>query len=316
MSQPDGNIRRVQPFFAEPITEEPFLMKKKVRKAVFPVGGLGTRFLPATKAMPKEMLTLVDKPLIQYAVEEAAAAGIEEFILVTSRSKSAMEDHFDYPYELARTLEERGKKAELVALEEMLPAAGRVVYTRQQKPLGLGHAVWCARDLVGDEPFAVLLADDVILGAKPCLQQMVEAHESTQGNIVAVMEVPREHTKRYGVLDIAKDEGKLVSVKGLVEKPEPRDAPSTLTIIGRYILQPEIWTHLDRHEKGAGGEIQLTDAMAKLIGAKPFHGLRFEGTRYDCGDKIGWLEANIAYAVARPELAPAMKDILRRYSPR
>jgi UTP--glucose-1-phosphate uridylyltransferase len=291
-------------------------MKKKVRKAVFPVGGLGTRFLPATKAMPKEMLTLVDKPLIQYAVEEAAAAGIEEFILVTSRAKSAMEDHFDYPYELARTLEERGKKAALAALDEMLPAAGRVVYTRQQKPLGLGHAVWCARDLVGDEPFAVLLADDVVLGGKPCLQQMVEAHEATQGNIVAVMEVPREHTKRYGVLDIAKDEGKLVAVKGLVEKPEPKDAPSTLTIIGRYILQPEIWAHLNRHEKGAGGEIQLTDAMAKLIGGKPFHGLRFEGTRYDCGDRLGWLEANIAYALARPELAPAMKEILRRHSVR
>jgi UTP--glucose-1-phosphate uridylyltransferase len=291
-------------------------MKKKVRKAVFPVGGLGTRFLPATKAMPKEMLTLVDKPLIQYAVEEAAAAGIEEFILVTSRAKSAMEDHFDYPYELAKTLEERGKNAELEALEKMLPAAGKVVYTRQQKPLGLGHAVWCARDLIGDEPFAVLLPDDVILGQKPCLRQMVEAHDETQGNIVAVMEVPREHTKRYGVLDIAKDEGKLVSVKGLVEKPDPSVAPSTLTIIGRYILQPEIWTHLDRHEKGAGGEIQLTDAMAKLIGGKPFHGLRFEGTRYDCGDKIGWLEANVAYALARPELAPAMKDILKRYSAR
>jgi UTP--glucose-1-phosphate uridylyltransferase len=198
----------------------------------------------------------------------------------------------------------------------MLPAAGRVVYTRQQKPLGLGHAVWCARDLVGDEPFAVLLPDDVVLGGKPCLQQMVEAHDATQGNIVAVMEVPREHTKRYGVLDIAKDEGKLVSVKGLVEKPEPKDAPSTLTIIGRYILQPEIWAHLDRHEKGAGGEIQLTDAMAKLIGGKPFHGLRFEGTRYDCGDRIGWLEANLAYALARPDLAPAMKDILRRHASR
>jgi UTP--glucose-1-phosphate uridylyltransferase len=291
-------------------------MKKRVRKAVFPVGGLGTRFLPATKAMPKEMLTLVDKPLIQYAVEEAAAAGIEQFILVSSRAKTAMEDHFDYPYELAKTLEERGKKAELGLLDKMLPAAGKVVYTRQQKPLGLGHAVWCARDLIGDEPFAVLLPDDVILGQKPCLQQMVEAHEETQGNIVAVMEVPREHTKRYGVLDIAKDEGKLVSVKGLVEKPDPSVAPSTLTIIGRYILQPEIWAHLDRHETGAGGEIQLTDAMAKLIGGKPFHGLRFEGTRYDCGDKIGWLEANVAYALARPELGSAMKDILKRYSAR
>jgi UTP--glucose-1-phosphate uridylyltransferase len=291
-------------------------MKKKIRKAVFPVGGLGTRFLPATKAMPKEMLTLVDKPLIQYAVEEAAAAGIEEFILVTSRAKSSMEDHFDYPYELAKTLEERGKTAELALLEKMLPAAGSVVYTRQQKPLGLGHAVWCARHLVGDEPFAVLLPDDVILGDTPCLSQMVEAHEATGGNVVAVMEVPREHTKRYGVLDVASDDGKLVSVKGLVEKPDPQDAPSTLTIIGRYILLPEIWGHLDRHEKGAGGEIQLTDAMAKMIGGKPFHGLRFEGTRYDCGDKLGWLEANIAFAMARPDLADAMKDILQRFSSR
>ena len=290
-------------------------MKKKVRKAVFPVGGLGTRFLPATKAMPKEMLTLVDKPLIQYAVEEAAAAGIEEFILVSSRSKTAMEDHFDFPYELARTLEERGKKAELEALEKMLPAPGKVVYTRQQKPLGLGHAVWCARHMVGDEPFAVLLADDVVLGGpKPCLAQMVDAYAQTGGNVVAVMEVPREHTKRYGVLDVAKDDGRLVSVKGLVEKPDPKVAPSTLTIIGRYILMPEIWQHLDRHEKGAGGEIQLTDAMAKLIGEKPFHGIRFEGTRYDCGDKLGWLEANIAYALDRPDMRSAVTDILRKYS--
>ena len=290
-------------------------MKKKVRKAVFPVGGLGTRFLPATKAMPKEMLTLVDKPLIQYAVEEAAVAGIEEFILVSSRSKTAMEDHFDFPYELARTLEERGKKAELEALEKMLPAPGKVVYTRQQKPLGLGHAVWCARHMIGDEPFAVLLADDVVLGGpKPCLAQMVDAYGQTGGNVVAVMEVPREHTKRYGVLDIQKDEGRLVSVKGLVEKPDPKVAPSTLTIIGRYILMPEIWEHLDRHEKGAGGEFQLTDAMAKLIGQKPFHGIRFEGTRYDCGDKLGWLEANIAYALDRPDMKSAVTDILRKYS--
>ncbi len=290
-------------------------MKKKVRKAVFPVGGLGTRFLPATKAMPKEMLTLVDKPLVQYAVEEAAAAGIEEFILVSSRSKTAMEDHFDFPYELARTLEERGKKTELEALEKMLPAPGKVVYTRQQKPLGLGHAVWCARHMVGDEPFAVLLADDVVLGGpKPCLAQMVDAYAQTGGNVVAVMEVPREDTKRYGVLDIAKDEGRLVSVKGLVEKPDPKVAPSTLTIIGRYILMPEIWQHLDRHEKGAGGEIQLTDAMARLIGQLPFHGIRFEGTRYDCGDKLGWLEANIARALDRPEMRSAVTDILRKYS--
>jgi UTP--glucose-1-phosphate uridylyltransferase len=289
-------------------------MKKRVRKAVFPVGGLGTRFLPATKAMPKEMLTVVDKPLIQYAVEEAAAAGIEEFILVSSRAKSSMEDHFDFPFELAATLEERGKKAELQALEAMLPKAGQVIYTRQQKPLGLGHAVWCARHLVGDEPFAVLLADDLILGTTPCLKQMVDVHAETQGNVVAVMEVPREHTKRYGVLDPASDDGKLVAIKGLVEKPDPSVAPSNLSIIGRYILQPEVFGQLDRHERGAGNEIQLTDALARLIGGgKPFHGLRFEGTRFDCGDKIGFLEANVAYALARPGMGAELKGILKKY---
>jgi len=289
-------------------------MTNRVRKAVFPVGGLGTRFLPATKAMPKEMLTVVDKPLIQYAFEEALAAGIEEFIFVTGRSKTSMEDHFDYSYELMDTLTLRGKTAEIEALKEWMPAPGAVSYTRQQTPQGLGHAVWCARHLIGDEPFAVLLADDLILSRKPCLQQMAEVHAETGGNVVAVMEVPREHTKRYGVLDIARDEGRLVSVKGLVEKPDPAVAPSTLSIIGRYILQPEIFDHLSRTQKGAGGEIQLTDALTRLIGGeKPFHGLRFDGKRFDCGDKIGWLEANIAFAKARPDLRDEVSAILSQY---
>jgi UTP--glucose-1-phosphate uridylyltransferase len=287
-------------------------MRQRVRKAVFPVGGLGTRFLPATKSMPKEMLPVVDKPLIQYAVEEARAAGVEQFILVTSRAKTAMEDHFDYPYELAATLKERGKTAQLEELKSWLPGWGRVVYTRQQEPLGLGHAVLCAKDLVGDEPFAVLLPDDIILGRTPCLKQMVDVFDETQGNVVAVMDVPREHTKRYGILDIEKDEGRLVAVRGLVEKPEPAAAPSTLSIIGRYILQPEIFGHLQRTERGAGGEIQLTDGMVRLLGGKkPFHGLRFEGTRFDCGDKLGWLEANIAFALARPDMAGGVRAMLK-----
>src|SRR5690348_9900679 len=238
---------------------------KPVRKAIFPVGGLGARFLPATKAMPKEMLPVVDKPLIQYAVEEARAAGVEEFIFVTGRGKTVMEDHFDHPFEMVSTLNERGKKAELAQISDWMPEAGQISYTRQQRPLGLGHAVWCARYLVGDEPFAVLLADDLIQAKTPCLKQMVDAHAETGGNIVAVMEVPREHTKRYGVLDVAKDDGRLVEVKGLVEKPDPSVAPSNLSIIGRYVLLPEIFEILSRTERGAGNEIQLTDAMATMI---------------------------------------------------
>jgi UTP--glucose-1-phosphate uridylyltransferase len=288
-------------------------MGQRVRKAVFPVGGLGTRFLPATKAMPKEMLPIVDKPLIQYAVEEAQAAGIEEFIFVTGRGKTVMEDHFDHPYEMVATLNERGKKAELAQISDWMPEAGQISYTRQQRPHGLGHAVWCARHLVGDEPFAVLLADDLIQAKTPCLKQMVDAHAETGGNIVAVMEVPREHTKRYGVLDVVKDDGRLVEVKGLVEKPDPSVAPSNLSIIGRYVLLPEIFEILSRTERGAGNEIQLTDAMATMIGAKPFHGLRFEGRRFDCGDKVGFLDATIAFALARPELADAMRSILGSY---
>jgi len=289
-------------------------MFKPVRKAIFPVGGLGTRFLPATKSMPKEMLPVVDKPLIQYAVEEAKAAGIEQFIFVTGRGKSAIEDHFDVSYELQSTLSERGKNAELEMIHAMLPKPGQVAYIRQQEPLGLGHAVWCARNLVGDEPVAVLLADDLVLADTPCLKQMVEAHVYTGGNMVAVMDVPREHTKRYGVLDVISDDGKLAAVRGLVEKPAPEKAPSTLSIIGRYILLPEVFEHLSKSERGAGNEIQLTDSMAKMIGRYPFHGLRFQGKRFDCGDKVGFFEAQVAFALAHKELSKDVKQIIQAYA--
>ena len=289
-------------------------MTQRVRKAVFPVGGLGTRFLPATKAMPKEMLPVVDKPLIQYAVEEARAAGIEQFIFVTGRSKTTIEDHFDHSYELERTLRERGKEAQLNAVHSWMPEPGQIAYTRQQYPLGLGHAVLCARNLVGDEPFAVLLADDLILADEPCLKQMVTAQAKTGGSMAAVMEVPREQTNRYGILDVAKDDGKLVTVKGVVEKPEPAKAPSRLSIIGRYILEPQIFDHLARLGAGAGNEIQLTDGIAGLIAAKrPFHGLRFDGQRFDCGDKVGFIEANLAFALARDDMAPAVRAIIKGY---
>jgi UTP--glucose-1-phosphate uridylyltransferase len=282
----------------------------RVRKAVFPVGGLGTRFLPATKALPKEMLPIVDKPLIQYAVEEAAAAGVEEFIFVTGRGKAAIEDHFDHSYELEDLLSSRDKTAELEALRAAIPDAGQVAYTRQQEPLGLGHAVWCARNLVGDEPFAVLLADDLILADTPCLKQMVDAAVETKGNMVAVMDVPREHTARYGILEVGEDDGHLAEVRGLVEKPDPAAAPSTLSVIGRYILMPEVFDHLGKMERGAGGEIQLTDAMAKMIGQQPFHGLRFEGERFDCGDKLGFLQATVAFGLARDDLREGLGDFL------
>jgi UTP--glucose-1-phosphate uridylyltransferase len=289
-------------------------MTAPVRKAVFPVAGLGTRFLPATKAMPKEMLPVVDKPLIQYAVEEAQAAGIEQFIFVTGRGKSALEDHFDQSFELEATLRERGKSAEIVAINSWMPKPGQLSYTRQQRPLGLGHAVWCARDLVGDEPFAVLLPDDLILAHTSCLKQMVEARAKVGGNLIAVMDVPRAHTKRYGILDAVAEEGALVRAKGVVEKPAPEDAPSTLAVIGRYILEPEVFEHLGRIGRGAGNEIQLTDALAQMIGGKTgFHGFRFEGRRFDCGDKLGFLEATIAYALARPDLAGDLRRILREY---
>ncbi len=286
-------------------------MIRPIRKAVFPVGGLGTRFLPATKAMPKEMLPVVDKPLIQYAVEEAQAAGIEEFIFVTGRGKQSIEDHFDRSYELEDVLREREKHDLLDAINSWMPKSGQVSYTRQMEPLGLGHAVRCAKALVGDEPFAVLLADDLILSRDGCLAEMKEAYDTVGGNMIAAMDVPQEHTKRYGIIKPGKDADQLVEVKGLVEKPKPADAPSRTAVIGRYILQPEIFDHLDKVQRGAGGEIQLTDAMARMIGEVPFHGLRFSGTRYDCGDKIGFLHANIAFALERPDLKAEAAEIIR-----
>jgi UTP--glucose-1-phosphate uridylyltransferase len=289
-------------------------MSKRVRKAIFPVGGLGTRFLPATKAMPKEMLPVVDKPLIQYAVEEAQAAGIEQFIFVTGRGKTAIEDHFDHSYELHETLARRGKKADLDLISNLLPVPGQVAYIRQQEPLGLGHAVWCARHLVNDEPVAVLLADDLVLADTPCLKQMTDMHAKVGGNLVAVMDVPREHTNRYGVLDIGREDGRLAEVRGLVEKPKPADAPSTLSIIGRYILAPEVFEILERQEPGAGNEVQLTDALAQMIGHGPFHGYRFEGTRFDCGDRAGFFEANVAFALRHATVGAAAQEVIRRYA--
>jgi UTP--glucose-1-phosphate uridylyltransferase len=289
-------------------------MPKPIRKAVFPVAGLGTRNLPATKAIPKEMLTIVDKPLIQYAIEEAKAAGIEQFYFVTGRAKGAIEDHFDVSFELEATLSERGRGELLGELQSWLPAAGDIAFTRQQRPLGLGHAVWCARHLVGDEPFAVLLVDDLMLGEPPCLKQMVDAYRETGGNMVAVIEVPREQTRRYGVLDVVGDDGTLVKAKGVVEKPDPAAAPSTLTIIGRYIIQPEIFAHLDGLKPGSGNEIQLTDGLDRLIAAgQPFHGLRAAARRFDCGDKLGYLEANVALGLQHPTLGPDFRRLLKTY---
>ena len=288
-------------------------MVRPVKKAVFPVAGLGTRFLPATKAVPKEMLPVVDKPLIQYAVEEALAAGIEDIIFVTGRGKSAIEDHFDHSHELQTILVARDKEEELAAATDQVLTPGRIAYTRQQEALGLGHAVWCAREFIGDEPFAVLLADDLVMAKTPCLKQLVDVHGRTGGNVVAVMDVPREHTNRYGILETGDDDGALAEVTGLVEKPEPEVAPSTLSIIGRYVLLPEVFRELDRQERGAGNEIQLTDAMAHTIGRAPFHGLRFEGRRFDCGDKVGFLEANLAFALARDDLAGQVREVLASY---
>ena len=285
-----------------------------IRKVVFPVAGLGTRMLPATRALPKEMLPVVDKPIIQYALEEAAAAGCEEFVFVTGRGKTLIEDHFDRAFELFDTLARKSKDKELAALEKATPEAGGIVYTRQQQPLGLGHAVWCARHAVGDEPFGVMLVDDLIYGRTPCMAQLADAHAKTKGNILAVMEVAAEHTSRYGVLDPGADDGSLVEARGMVEKPDPAKAPSRLAVIGRYILMPEIFELLATQQKGAGGEIQLTDAMAKLIGRQPFHGLRFEGRRFDCGDKQGYLEAIVALALERPDLAQEFRATLRRYT--
>ena len=284
---------------------------KPVRKAIFPVGGLGTRFLPATKALPKEMLPVVDKPLIGYAVDEARSAGIEEFIFVTGRGKSAIEDHFDNHYELEQTLAERGKQEELDLLNASKLKPGQVAYVRQMSPLGLGHAVWCARNLINEEPFAVLLADDLIKGDKPTLLEMVEVYEQQGGNVVSLMEVPDDQTSRYGIVEPGRTDGPLVEIKGLVEKPEPADAPSNLAIVGRYILQPKVMEHLGKGKSGAGNEIQLTDSMLELIGDSPFNGLRLSGTRFDCGTKTGFLEANVAFGLDRADLGPNLRDRLR-----
>ncbi|MGD8326503.1 MAG: UTP--glucose-1-phosphate uridylyltransferase GalU [Sphingomonadales bacterium] len=282
-----------------------------VRKAVFPVGGLGTRFLPATKSMPKEMLPVVDKPLIQYAVEEAKAAGIEEFIFVTGRGKSAIEDHFDYSFELQQTLSSKGKSDMLGEVLAPVMEPGQICYVRQQEPLGLGHAVWCARHLIGDEPFAILLADDLIKSKTSCLKQMVDLYAQKGGNVVAAMSVPKEHISRYGVIDPGGTDDSATEVWGLVEKPKVEDAPSNLAVIGRYILQPEVFEHLSALERGSGDEVQLTDAMAKLIADQAFHGLEFEGKRFDCGDKVGYLSANVAYALDRADLKDEFKAYLQ-----
>jgi UTP--glucose-1-phosphate uridylyltransferase len=286
---------------------------KPLRKAVLPVAGLGTRFLPATKATAKEMLPVVDKPLIQYAIEEARAAGIEQFCMVTGRGKAALVEHFDVAFELEYTLRERDKQEALAILRDTAVEPGSMTTVRQQVPLGLGHAIWCARTFIGDDPFAILLPDDLVLSETPCLKQLADAYRQTGGNVVAVTEVPREHTSRYGILKVGRDDGRLVEVTGLVEKPAPAAAPSNLSVIGRYVLMPEVIGHLARMERGAGNEVQLTDAMARLIGQQPFHGLRYEGRRFDCGDKVGFLEAQIAFALKRPDLADAVRAFLKNY---
>ena len=288
-------------------------MVKQLRKAVLPVAGLGTRFLPATKAMAKEMLPVVDKPLIQYAIDEARAAGIEQFCMITGRGKIAIVEHFAVAYELEATLKQRGKEAELAALRAAQLPPGAIVTVRQQVPLGLGHAIWCARAFIGDDPFAILLPDDLILSDTPCTKQLAEAYYQTGGSVVAVTEVPRDQTNKYGILEVGHDDGRLVEVTGLVEKPKPEDAPSILSIIGRYALLPDVIEHLARMERGAGNEVQLTDGMARMIGTTPFHGLRYEGQRFDCGDKVGFLEAQIAFAMQRPEMAAQVRGFLQKY---
>ncbi len=287
--------------------------KMTVKKAVFPVAGLGTRFLPATKAMPKEMLPVVDKPLIQYAVEEALAAGIEQIIFVTGRSKEALEDHFDRSCELEHTLMLRNKEQLLLELDSLVPESGTIIYTRQSEPLGLGHAIWCSRHAVGNEPFAVLLADDLVKTDRPVLSQMLARFEEVQSSIVAIEEINPEQTEKYGILDVENPGNSLVKIKGMVEKPPPDRAPSNLAIIGRYILMPEIYEKLGHKERGAGGEIQITDAMAKLLDDQAIYGYRFEGRRFDCGSKAGFQMANLAYALDRPDLKKALLPFISEY---
>lgn len=291
-------------------------MGNKVTTAIFPVAGMGTRFLPATKSVPKEIMTLVDRPLIQYAIDEARAAGITEFIFVTSRGKGALEDYFDLAPNLEEELRRKGKDDLLKVLEETNMDSGAIAYVRQHKALGLGHAVWCARRLIGDQPFAVILPDDVISAEKPCLQQMVEAYEETGGNMVAAMEVAPEKTSSYGILDVEDDIGKLLNVKGMVEKPKAEDSPSNLAVIGRYILAPSVLKNLDEMKKGAGGEIQLTDAIAAdLEQGRKVHGYRFAGQRFDCGSKSGFLQATVSYGLARPELRDDLAAFIKGIAP-
>jgi UTP--glucose-1-phosphate uridylyltransferase len=288
-------------------------MAAPVRKAVFPVAGLGTRFLPATKAMPKEMLTVVDRPLIQHVVDEAKAAGIEHFIFVTGRNKGVIEDHFDKQIELEQTLAARGKQAEIDQLQRGLPGPGQTSFTRQQEPLGLGHAVWCARELVGNEPFALLLPDVLVqTTGKGCLAQMLDVYAQYGGNVLAVEPVPENELKNYGVVSIGKGDKRVFPIDGMVEKPKPGTAPSDLTILGRYILQPEIFDVLSAQEAGAGGEIQITDAMCTLMQWQPFHALKYEGRSFDCGSKLGFLTANIAYALERPDLSDALTAEIKK----
>jgi UTP--glucose-1-phosphate uridylyltransferase len=288
-------------------------MAQPIRTAVFPVAGLGTRFLPATKAVPKEMLTVVDRPVIQLAVDEAREAGIEHFVFVTGRNKGVIEDHFDKQYELESTLRRRGKSAELDLLEQDLPGAGQTSFTRQQEPLGLGHAVWCARKLVGDAPFALLLPDMVMHARPGCLRQMMDVYDARGGgNVVAVEEVPWEQVHRYGVVGARDWDGNSFAIDGMVEKPKREAAPSNLIISGRYILQPEIFAEIEKQEPGAGGEIQLTDAMIRLMARQNFWGVKYRGTTYDCGDKIGFLSANVALALEREDLGAGFREALRR----
>jgi UTP--glucose-1-phosphate uridylyltransferase len=283
-------------------------MSGPIRKAVFPVAGLGTRLLPATKAIPKEMVTIVDRPLIEYAVEEAREAGIETMIFVTGRGKSALVDHFDHAFELEALMREKGKCLDVLASSNA--GFGEVVAVRQQEPLGLGHAVWCARHIVGDEPFAVLLPDELMVGKPNCLAQLVEAYDKVGGNVVAALEVPDSETHKYGVIEPGASDGRLTEIRGMVEKPAPGTAPSNLMLPGRYILQPEVMRELDAQDRGAGGEIQLTDAMARVIGRQPFHAFQFEGERYDCGSAAGFVIANVAMALRRDDVGAALLDYL------
>ena len=287
-------------------------MAQRVRKAVLPVAGLGTRFLPATKVIPKEMIPIIDKPVVQYAIEEARAAGIEEFIFVSAPGKESIALHFSPHAGLEAALEEKGKFAELKLVRDASLPDGAMHTVIQHNPLGLGHAVWCAWKVVGNEPFAVMLPDDMVLSQTPCLKQLIDAHAKVGGHVVAVEDVPRDQTNRYGILDVLTDDGKLAKARGLVEKPQPDNAPSTLAIIGRYILDPSVFTELDKHTKGAGNEIQLTDGLNKTLDKVPFHGLRFEGRRYDCGTRVGFVEANLAFGLAHPEMADRLRPLVQK----